>query len=114
MFSLSASRLRHLLGRRCATVYEQYQLLDERDKILCKGRVRATDVDAAVETTGMLADMCPEKERYEREVQKRLSPFECDQQGRVVPQLTVKDYSRSAADQVHFDLIFIMISICFV
>ncbi len=44
--------------------------------------------------------MCPEKERYIREVQKRVSIYECDKNGVIVPQLTVKDYSRSAADQV--------------
>ena len=45
-------------------------------------------------------DMCPEKERYLRVVQKRISPYECDSAGSMVPDLTVKDYSRSAADQV--------------
>uniref|UniRef100_A0A914WFJ6 PCI domain-containing protein n=1 Tax=Plectus sambesii TaxID=2011161 RepID=A0A914WFJ6_9BILA len=94
-----ASKLRLLVGKRCHTVYEQYQLLDERDKLLCKGRVKTTDVDAAIESMGACCDMCPEKERYLREVQKRISAYECDDNGRVLPQLTVKDYSRSAADQ---------------
>ncbi|VDK63884.1 unnamed protein product, partial [Gongylonema pulchrum] len=43
--------------------------------------------------------MCPEKERYMRVVQKRLSLYECSQDGRMAPELTVKEYSRSAADQ---------------
>ncbi len=43
--------------------------------------------------------MCPEKERYVREMQKGLSSYECDQQGQIVHERTVKDYSRSAADQ---------------
>lgn len=44
--------------------------------------------------------MCPEKERYQRVVQKRMSPYECDANGVMVHELTIKDYSRSAADQV--------------
>uniref|UniRef100_A0A915CWR1 SAC3/GANP/THP3 conserved domain-containing protein n=1 Tax=Ditylenchus dipsaci TaxID=166011 RepID=A0A915CWR1_9BILA len=50
-------------------------------------------------TQGKCPDMCPEKERYMRETQKNLNRYECDLQGDMVPSLTVKDYSRSAADQ---------------
>lgn len=44
--------------------------------------------------------MCPEKERYMRVIQKRLSTYECHDDGSIAPELTVKEYSRSAADQV--------------
>lgn len=44
--------------------------------------------------------MCPEKERYMRVVQKRLSAYECHNDGSIAPELAVKEYSRSAADQV--------------
>lgn len=50
---------------------------------------------------GTCPDMCPEKERYMRVIQKRLSPYECREDGRMAPELTVKEYSRSAADQVY-------------
>lgn len=43
--------------------------------------------------------MCPEKERYMRETQFNLSRYETDFDGRMVPEKTVKNYSRSAADQ---------------
>jgi nuclear mRNA export protein SAC3 len=43
--------------------------------------------------------MCPERERYVRDVQKNLNPYECDERGNMIPEKTVKDYSRSAADQ---------------
>jgi hypothetical protein len=109
--------LKQLLGRTCSSAFEQYQLLDERDKILYKARVKLTDVESAhvVQVRyrslshteivrgcvqGTCQDMCPEKERYVRIVQKRLSAFECDENGGIIHRLTVKDYSRSAADQV--------------
>uniref|UniRef100_A0A0N5AQS0 SAC3_GANP domain-containing protein n=1 Tax=Syphacia muris TaxID=451379 RepID=A0A0N5AQS0_9BILA len=66
-----------------------YQILDERDKILSKARVRS----------GTCMDMCPEKERYLRVVQKRINPYECNAEGKMMAEITVKDYSRSAADQ---------------
>ncbi|KJH45074.1 hypothetical protein DICVIV_08891 [Dictyocaulus viviparus] len=43
--------------------------------------------------------MCPEKERYVRIVQKRISQFECASDGSLQPHLMVKEYARSAADQ---------------
>ncbi|VDM40686.1 unnamed protein product [Toxocara canis] len=95
----SARQLKRLVGRICEDDYAKYQLLDERDKIMCKGRVKNADVENATVTQGTCADMCPEKERYQRVVQKRMSTYECDESGNMVPELTVKDYSRSAADQ---------------
>lgn len=49
---------------------------------------------------GTCPDMCPEKERYVRVIQKRVHPLECSPSGRIAPELAVKEYSRSAADQV--------------
>ncbi|VDM68132.1 unnamed protein product [Strongylus vulgaris] len=43
--------------------------------------------------------MCPEKERYVRVVQKRISPYECNPDGSLNPSRLVKEYARSAADQ---------------
>lgn len=46
--------------------------------------------------------MCPEKERYMRQLQNLLSDYELDEQGQMAPEKAVKDYARSAADQVCF------------
>lgn len=43
--------------------------------------------------------MCPETERYMRQVGNLLHPFECNPDGTLNHKLAVKDYSRSAADQ---------------
>uniref|UniRef100_A0A914ZCE7 SAC3/GANP/THP3 conserved domain-containing protein n=1 Tax=Parascaris univalens TaxID=6257 RepID=A0A914ZCE7_PARUN len=94
-----AHQLKRLVGQICEDDYERYRLLDERDKIMSKGRMKTADVENALVTQGTCADMCPEKERYQRVVQKRMSPYECDANGVMVHELTVKDYSRSAADQ---------------
>uniref|UniRef100_A0A0M3K3H9 Germinal-center associated nuclear protein (inferred by orthology to a human protein) n=1 Tax=Anisakis simplex TaxID=6269 RepID=A0A0M3K3H9_ANISI len=94
-----ARQLKRLMDRVCEDDYAKYQVLDERDKIMCRGRVKSADVENAIVTQGTCADMCPEKERYQRVVQKRLSVYECDENGVMLPELTVKDYSRSAADQ---------------
>jgi hypothetical protein len=48
---------------------------------------------------GSCPDMCPEKERYVREMQKNLNSYECDAYGTLIQERAVKDYSRSAADQ---------------
>lgn len=48
---------------------------------------------------GTCPDMCPEKERYMRDVQYNLSRYECDMDGQMIPEKTVKNYTRSAADQ---------------
>lgn len=44
--------------------------------------------------------MCSEKERYVRIIQKRVSPYECNDLGEMIPEIAIKEYSRSAADQV--------------
>lgn len=43
--------------------------------------------------------MCPEKERYTRQVGNLLHPYECNFDGTINHALAVKDYARSAADQ---------------
>ncbi|EFO22461.2 hypothetical protein LOAG_06026 [Loa loa] len=94
-----ARQLKRLIGRVCETDYDKYQLLDERDRLMHRGRLKSTDVDNAIVMQGSCPDMCPEKERYMRVVQKRLSTYECHDGGIIAPELTVKEYSRSAADQ---------------
>ncbi|VDK85271.1 unnamed protein product [Onchocerca ochengi] len=97
--SAVARQLKRLVGRVCENDYDKYQLLDERDRLMHRGRLKSTDVDNAAVMQGFCRDMCPEKERYMRVIQKRLSIYECHNDGSIAPELTVKEYSRSAADQ---------------
>ncbi|CAJ0959706.1 unnamed protein product, partial [Mesorhabditis belari] len=90
------NQLQELIGQYCKDDYEKYQLLDTRDKLLCNLR---TISPARFGRTGTCPDLCPEKERYVRIVQKRLSIYECDQYGKLIPPKAVKEYARSAADQ---------------
>uniref|UniRef100_A0A0N4U5W6 SAC3_GANP domain-containing protein n=1 Tax=Dracunculus medinensis TaxID=318479 RepID=A0A0N4U5W6_DRAME len=87
-------QLKVLIGRVCEQTYDKYLLLEERDKILCKARIKSSDVE-----TGTCEDMCSEKERYVRIIQKRVSPYECNDLGEMIPEIAIKEYSRSAADQ---------------
>jgi hypothetical protein len=43
--------------------------------------------------------MCPEKERYMRQVGNLVHAYECFSNGSLNPSAAVKDYARSAADQ---------------
>ncbi|CAG9539692.1 unnamed protein product [Cercopithifilaria johnstoni] len=97
--SAIARQLKRMIGRVCETDFDKYQLLDERDRLMHKRRLKSTDVDNATVMQGSCRDMCPEKERYMRVVQKRLSMYECHDDGSIAPELAVKEYSRSAADQ---------------
>ncbi|VDN06248.1 unnamed protein product [Thelazia callipaeda] len=92
-------QLKRLVGRICESDYDKYQLLDERDRLMQRGRLKSNDVENASVVQGSCSDMCPEKERYLRIVQKRLTVYECRDDGQIAPELTVKEYSRSAADQ---------------
>ncbi len=69
------------------------------------------DIDPSSVFVGACADMCPEKERYQREYQLRLNAdYESTLAGapassaggmpEVSHRFAVKDYSRSSADQV--------------
>ncbi|KHJ84639.1 hypothetical protein OESDEN_15645 [Oesophagostomum dentatum] len=72
-----------LIGKHCPTEYDKYVLLEERDKLLSKLREEENKKnDGKRETAeGTCPGMCPEKERYVRVVQKRISPYECNEDG---------------------------------
>ncbi|KAK6747644.1 hypothetical protein RB195_000689 [Necator americanus] len=107
--SLSATReqaviLRSLLalvGRNCPTEYDKYAVLEERDKLLSKLRDEENKniVGKRQIVKGTCFGMCPEKERYVRIVQKRISQYECNSDGTLNHMHMVKEYARSAADQ---------------
>ncbi|CAD5227112.1 unnamed protein product [Bursaphelenchus xylophilus] len=91
--------LNDLRGSHCPKVLHKYQILVKRDELMCKLRVKNTDVKTARVLNAQCPDMCPEKERYMRELQKLLNDYECDEHGNLIPEKAVKDYARSAADQ---------------
>lgn len=63
---------------------EDMQSLGNKDVLvyLCffffsfQGMTKKSELATAVKMIGSCPDMCPEKERYMREVQRRLSPYE--------------------------------------
>uniref|UniRef100_A0A915EKG1 SAC3/GANP/THP3 conserved domain-containing protein n=1 Tax=Ditylenchus dipsaci TaxID=166011 RepID=A0A915EKG1_9BILA len=78
-------QLRALIGTVCGSSEEKYLLLKKRDELMCKARIKNTDVSVMRVVRGTCPDMCPEKERYRRETQKNLTQYECDPSGRIVP-----------------------------
>ncbi|XP_023718896.2 uncharacterized protein LOC111870657 isoform X2 [Cryptotermes secundus] len=82
---------------------DRFQLLDLRDKILRLKRGRQSDLSKAAVIQGTCQDMCPEKERYQRESRHQVALYEylTDANKEVVMDhaLAVKQYSRSSADQ---------------
>ncbi|CAG7823982.1 unnamed protein product [Allacma fusca] len=56
-------------------------------------------VEFAEKLAGTCKDMCPEKERYMREVQRQLTSYEMARDGEVDHLKAIKAYSRSSADQ---------------
>ncbi|KAJ7362191.1 hypothetical protein OS493_013288 [Desmophyllum pertusum] len=85
---------------------EKLQLLEGIDKKLRQAFKRSLDITSAKAVIGTCKDMCPEKERYMREYQRRLSVFEAvpgtgsiDENPQVDHTRAVKEYDRSAADK---------------
>uniref|UniRef100_A0AC34FSQ1 SAC3/GANP/THP3 conserved domain-containing protein n=1 Tax=Panagrolaimus sp. ES5 TaxID=591445 RepID=A0AC34FSQ1_9BILA len=90
--------LKKLLNKFCETPQDKYLLLKRRDDLMSQARVHNFDLNASNVILGTLKEMCPEKERYSRQMQHTESYYECD--GDVFnPDIAVKEYSRSAADQ---------------
>ncbi|KAK3103652.1 hypothetical protein FSP39_020765 [Pinctada imbricata] len=81
---------------------DKLNMLNLRDKILRMGTKRTADL-AAKAFVGTCEDMCPEKERYDREEKRRLHTYEVLRGTESNPQVdhtrAVKEYSRSSADQ---------------
>ncbi|XP_031824113.1 trichohyalin-like isoform X1 [Sarcophilus harrisii] len=76
---------------------EKYTILEQRDRLLREDRKRIVALDKAEALTGTCPDMCPEKERYLREIQSQLSPFEMlPGTDKVDHTAAIKEYSRSS------------------
>eukprot|EP00794_Sanderia_malayensis_P011995 gene11995-13233_t len=91
-------------------VNEKAEILEKIDQKIREGRKKENDLMRAAVVTGTCPDMCPEKERYLREYQRRLAPFEMqigtentDHFAGQFPTIdhskAIKEYSRSSADQ---------------
>ena len=75
--------------------FAKHDILDARDKLLRqKGRQNAP----GTVLKGHCPDICPEKERYSRAIKNQLRVYE-KLYGEVNHKATVKEYSRSSADQ---------------
>ncbi|XP_069694318.1 protein xmas [Periplaneta americana] len=85
------------------TAEERYQLLDLRDKILRLKLGKQSDLSQAKATEGTCEDMCPEKERYQRESRHQVALYEyqagASKEVMMDHALAVKQYSRSSAAQ---------------
>ncbi|CEF61180.1 Germinal-center associated nuclear protein [Strongyloides ratti] len=88
-----------LVGKHCPSDMDKYELLKKRNQIMNKGRVIDTDYRTADSKIGTMENMCSELEYYTRIVQKRVSPYECNEDGSFNINLMIKDFERSAADQ---------------
>uniref|UniRef100_A0A5K3ESF5 RRM domain-containing protein n=1 Tax=Mesocestoides corti TaxID=53468 RepID=A0A5K3ESF5_MESCO len=96
-----------------STVLERLAVLEARDRAehdrrqTVSGRPRLTSRSSSRQSaiSGTCRDMCPETERYFRELRQRVSVFEClnseisSSLWQMDHKKAVKDYSRSAADQ---------------
>ena len=74
---------------------DRYAILDARDKWM---RARAPPKKGDVRLRGCCPDICPEKERYSRAIKNQLRIYE-KMDGNVNHKSTLKEYSRSSADQ---------------
>lgn len=78
--------------------YDKYLILDARDKVLRSNQKKESDVNKAQYLLATCPDMCPEKERYSRDIQYDLSIYEITD-GEINHKLAVKKFSRSSADK---------------
>lgn len=82
---------------------DRYQVLELRDKILRTQRGTISDLSKATVIQGTCQDMCPEKERYQRESRHQVALYEYQvdvSKGMIMDHaLAVKQYSRSSAAQ---------------
>ncbi|XP_048239016.1 germinal-center associated nuclear protein-like isoform X4 [Haliotis rufescens] len=102
--TVSLSSLRTAVAK---NVHDMIKILDQRDKFIREGRTKQSNLATARAFVGTCMDMCPEKERYDREEKRRLGMFEYvpgsenipGQNPRADHSRVVKEYSRSSADQ---------------
>ncbi|KAK5641742.1 hypothetical protein RI129_010289 [Pyrocoelia pectoralis] len=90
--------LLNIIKQAANTTEDRYKVLDARDKLMRLRIKKFTNLEKA--TKGTCPDMCPEKERLQREIQHQVALYEQDVVGKCMnPYLAIKQYSRSSADQ---------------
>ncbi|XP_063605966.1 germinal-center associated nuclear protein-like [Penaeus indicus] len=87
-----------VIQSKCNTSYDKYLVLKTRDHLVRKETIRTSDIEKATYLSATCPDMCPEKERYMRDVQNDLSSYEMAN-GVMDHRLVVKKFSRSSADK---------------
>ena len=94
-------KLNHNLTSLCKikiqTNQDKYDILKKRDEFLRKLVVKVSDVSSSKYLSAACPDMCPEKERYMREVQNDLSSYEMAAEKKVNHKKAIKKFSRSSA-----------------
>lgn len=78
---------------------DRYNILKARDKLLRRERHRTSDLQQASYLSATCPDMCPELERYMRDVQFDLSSTFEMTNGTLDHRLVTKKFSRSSADK---------------
>ncbi|MPC20397.1 Germinal-center associated nuclear protein [Portunus trituberculatus] len=78
---------------------DRYTILKARDKLLRRERHRTSDLQQATYLAATCPDMCPELERYMRDVQCDLSTTFETTAGVLDHRLATKKFSRSSADK---------------
>ncbi|ROT65389.1 hypothetical protein C7M84_016643 [Penaeus vannamei] len=87
-----------VIQSKCNTSHDKYNVLKARDCLVRKEIIRTSDIKKASYLSATCPDMCPESERYMRDVQNDLSSYEMTN-GVMDHRLVVKKFSRSSADK---------------
>lgn len=96
-FKLEDSRnLMQIVKSQALNDNDKYAILDARDKLLREKK--PPKAGGGMRLQGHCPDICPEKERYSRAVKNQLRVYE-KFNGMVNHKATLKEYSRSSADQ---------------
>lgn len=90
--------LKATLELQALTSNDRFTVLKARDKIMRNERKKRLDIKKAASLDAGCPDMCPEHERYMRDVQNDLSSYEITN-GVLDHKLVVKKFSRSSADK---------------
>ncbi|KAG8235937.1 hypothetical protein J437_LFUL017162 [Ladona fulva] len=103
LFSKSANikDLQEMLKKPAKTPEEKYRVLEARDKLMRMERGKQLKQGVGGRLHGTCPDMCPEKERYLRESQHQVHPYELKltKEYSMNHTAAIKQYSRSSADQ---------------
>ncbi|XP_069948274.1 germinal-center associated nuclear protein [Cherax quadricarinatus] len=96
--SFEGKDLKTILESQATNNCDRYTILKARDKLLRNERTRTSDLKKATYLAATCPDMCPELERYMRDVQNDLSFYEMTT-GVLDHRLVTKKFSRSSADK---------------